>query len=203
MRAKVRGELGVRDDQVLLIAPGEISRGAGHKYAPWVHAILRQMRPDLLLIVPGAGVAEPNVRFYVGTTGLGEEVFLTAGRFSEEEALAAADVAVFFHERDCGVGALAAAMAAGLPIVASRTPDFVECTGDGEAAVLFKAADRREGSAAVLRVLDDPELARGISQAARKRAEEFFSPARCRRELDQVYASLLTSAPARPGAASQ
>jgi glycosyltransferase involved in cell wall biosynthesis len=195
-RSKVRAELGVGDGHVLLVAPGEMTRGSGHKYAPWVHAVLRQVRPDLRLVVPGTGPDEEHVRYYAGTTGLDSEVFLTEGRYWPRETLAAADLAVFFHERDCGAGALAAAMAAGLPIVASRTPDVVECTGDGEAAVLVDPGSPREGSAGVLRVLDDADLSRRIGQAASRRAAECFSVELCRNRLAEVYASLCASSPA-------
>jgi len=195
-RSRVRYELGVEDGQALLVAPGEMTRDAGHKYAPWVHAILRQIRPDLRLLIPGRGPVEDRVRFYVGTTGLGREVFLTEGRYTSEEALAAADLAVFFHERDCDVAAVARAMAAGLPIVASRTPDLAEVLGAGhaaaiehvEAAVLVAPREPREQSAGVLRILDDPELAGRISAAARRRAAECFSPASSRSRLEEVYA---------------
>jgi glycosyltransferase involved in cell wall biosynthesis len=196
LRPKVRAELGVADNQVLMVAPGEMRRGSGHKYAPWVHAILRQVRPDLRLVLPGTGPDEEHVRYYAGTTGLDSEVFLTEGRNPAREALAAADLAIFFHERDCGVGALVAAMAAGLPIVASRTPDVVECSGDGEAALLVDPGSPREGSAGVLRVLDNADLARRFAQAARGRAAECFTPALGRARLAEIYASMCASSPA-------
>jgi glycosyltransferase involved in cell wall biosynthesis len=196
LHPKVRAQLGVADDQVLLVAPGEMTRGSGQKYGPWVHAILRQMRPDLRLVLPGTGPDEEHVRYYAGTTGLGSEVFLTEGRCSPREALAAADLAIFLHERDCGVGALAAAMAAGLPIVASRTPDVAECTGEGEAALLVEPGSPREGSAGVLRVLDDADLAGRIAQAARRRAAECFGPALGRKRLGEIYALLRSSSSA-------
>jgi glycosyltransferase involved in cell wall biosynthesis len=196
VRARIRAELGVRDDQVLLVAPGEMVRAAGHKYAPWVHAILRQIRPDLRLLVPGRGEAAEHVRFYVNSGGQEAEAFLTEGIYATPEAVSAADAALFFPERDCGVGALAAAMAAGLPIVASRTPDVAECTVGGEGAWLVPPGDPREGAAGVMRVLDDVDLARRISQAARRRAQEDFAPARCRERLAEVYSL------ACPGASS-
>jgi hypothetical protein len=188
-RARVRRELGVGERHVLLVAPGEMGRVAGHKYAPWVHAVLRQIRPDLRLLLPGLGEAEERARFYVGSAGLGDEVFLTSGRYSTAEALAAADLAVFFHERDCGVAAAAQAMAAGLPIVASRTPDLCELLEPGRAGILVPPRDPREASAGVLRVLDDPEWARRLGGRARQIARESHDPRRCRSRLEEVYAS--------------
>jgi glycosyltransferase involved in cell wall biosynthesis len=189
-RDRLRRELGVEDGQALLVAPGELVRDAGHKYAPWVHAVLRQIRPDLRLLIPGRGPVEGRVRFYVESTGLASEVFLTEGRYSTGEALAAADVAVFFHERDCDAAAVARAMAAGLPIVASRTPLLAEVLGGEEAAVLVAPGRPREQSAGLLRVLDDAGLVARMSLAAKRRAAERHDPARCRSLLEGVYASL-------------
>jgi glycosyltransferase involved in cell wall biosynthesis len=191
-RQRIRRELGVRDDHVLLVAPGELTRYSGHKFAPWAHAILRQVRPDLRLLIPGRGPAAGPVRFYVGTTGLSEDVLLADGRYASAESLAAADLAVFFHERDCGSADAAFAMAAGLPVVASRTPDLMEILGHGSAeSAVFVAPDQpREQAAGVLRLLDDSGLASRLSAAGRRRAEEIFAPARCRAILDQIYGCL-------------
>ncbi len=196
-RTRARRELGLADGHVLLVAPGEMTPAAGHKYAPWVHAVLRHVRDDLRLVLPRGGTALERVRFYVGTTGLGEEVFLTEGRLSQAEALAAADLAVFLPERDGGVGALAAAMAAGLPIVASRTPDVVECAGE-ESALLVRPASPREASAGVLRVLEEPGLAPRLASSARRRAEDLFAATVSRARRQELYRRVLgaSSAPA-------
>jgi hypothetical protein len=44
-RARVRAELGLSDSEQLIVAPSEMTRYAGHKYASWAHAILRQVLP--------------------------------------------------------------------------------------------------------------------------------------------------------------
>lgn len=186
---RVRRELGVGDSEWLIVAPDPMVRPAGHYLASWAHAIVRQVMAPVRLLLPGGGPVEEHVRFFAGTTGYDDEVFITRDRFSPAESLAAADLAVFFHEGPVGVAALAKAMAAGLPIAAARTPDVTECLGAGGAAVLVDAGDPRQAAAAVLRLLEDRELAQRLAAAAAARAAELFSTAACRRRLESIYAA--------------
>jgi glycosyltransferase involved in cell wall biosynthesis len=173
-----------------------MTRYAGHTYACWVHAILRQIRPNVRLLLPGSGPHSQHVKFFAATTGYDSEVFLTEHRFRRDECLAAADVAFFLAERDSGTAALAAAMAAGLPIVASSTADLAELAPGEEAGVpacAIPAAPRdpQTGTAAALRILDDPALARRLSGNAAARAAQRLAPLACRDRLRQVYAEIV------------
>ena len=87
------------------------------------------------------------------------------------------------------MSALAAAMAMGLPIAASHTPDVAECTQDA-AALLVPPRDPRAGAAAVTKLITDRNLAKRLGTAAKERAEELFNPERCRAKLDEIYAEI-------------
>jgi len=190
-RRGTREALGIGDEVRIMIAPAEMRRDAGHRYASWAHAIVRQIREDLVLLLPGGGPLERSVRFFAETTSYGCEEIFSGSRFPLPDALAAADLAVFFQQRDVGVAALVAAMAGGLPIAAAATPDVAECTADGEAALLIPRSDPGAASAAVLKLLEDAPLAKSLATAARARASEQFSPALCRAHLEEVYSAAL------------
>jgi hypothetical protein len=185
-RRRARQALGLEDHHCLLVAPDEMLPGAGHKFASWVHAILRELTPHVRLLMPGGGPHEARVRYFSSTTGFDEDVLLTEDRLSLADCLAAGDIALFLREQDCGLTGLVGAMAAGLPIVASRTPDIIEATGEGQAAVLTEIANPRVATAAALRLMEDPALARRFGQAARRRAQDRYSI----RLSQTVYAAL-------------
>ncbi len=189
IRALVREQLGISDHQTLLVSPAEMIRDAGHKCASWAHAIVREIIPDVLLCFPSDGPDEEHVRFFAGTTAFCDEVFFTAGRFSTAEALAAGDIALFLSERDTGVASLAAAMAGGNPIVASETPNFAQCAPHNSAALLVPAADPRSASAAILKLIETPQLAEELSLSAAQQAAEKFDLIASRRRLTEIYAS--------------
>lgn len=170
-RQAVRAALGVKDNDVLMAAPAEMTRWAGHKYASWSHAIVRQILENLRLLLPGGGPADRYVRFFAATTGYDPEVFFTGGQFSRADCLAAADIACFLDERESGVSALVEAMAAGSAIIASATPDHLELLGeDSQAALLASPGDPRTASAALLKLTEDPDLRRRLGEGARSKA---------------------------------
>jgi hypothetical protein len=190
-RQLARRALGVGDGQCLLVAPSEMTPAGGHKYASWAHAILRQLKGDLLLLMPLAGPNVERVRFFAASTGYGPEVFMPedscAHGLSRQDALAAGDVAMFLAERDVGVSALAAAMAVGLPIAASNTPDVAECAPHQTAALLSPTCDPRAAAADTLRLMEDRQLAGNLGAAARGRARECFDEQACRRRLVDIH----------------
>ncbi len=195
-RKTVRAELALTEQDKLLVAPSEMIRYAGHKYASWAHAIVRQVLPNVRLLLPGCGPLLRHVKFFAGTTGYDSEVFLTEDRFSRDDALAAADVALFLCRRDTGISTLVTAMGAGTPIVASATPDMAECAPDGQAALLARPGDPRTASAAVLKLLEDGELARKLAAESSRLAQQRFNLARSRNRLSEIYAALVGAVPA-------
>ncbi len=188
-RQETRRALGVGDSQSLLVAPEAMVRGAGHKYASWAHAILRQILPNVLLCLPGSGPNERHVRTFAGTTGYDSEVFLPGDRFAQRDILAAADVALFLAEADVGVSALAAAMAAGVPIVASNTPDIAEWAVHNQTALLCPPRDPRAAAACLLRLIEQRDLADRFRQVTRRQAAEQFAPETCKVRLKEYYAA--------------
>ena len=189
-RQRVRGQLGLQNGQFLIVAPSEMTRADGHRMASWAHAILRRIESGVFLLMPGGGPDERGIRSFVVTTGFAGEVFFPGDRMSTPDALAASDLAVFFHDRDCGVGAMAWAMAAGLPVAASRTRDLAECAPDGVAGLLAAPHDPRQASAAILRIMQDPALRQRLGQEAARRAGEMFAPSVVRGRLDGIYAAV-------------
>jgi glycosyltransferase involved in cell wall biosynthesis len=194
-RRRTRQALGIGDEQYLLIAPSQMVRGAGHKYASWAHAIIRQIRDDIRLLLPGAGPAEQSVRSFAATTGYDEEVFLTGNRFSREEVLAASDIALFLAERDIGVSALAAAIVAELPIVASNVPETAEFLPHEVARLMPPVRDPRAVSAVILRILEEPGLVYQQVAAVKKQAEKHFDPQTTRKTLAEIYDAAMPPSP--------
>lgn len=189
-RNNLRQKLDVSADETLMVVPGDMVRFGGHKLASWSHAILRNMHKPMKMLFPGHGPYEESVKFFATTTGFMDEVYFTGEKFSQNEIFAASDGAMFIYQRDRGVTALAQTMAAGLPILASTTPDITEICTHEETALLVQVGDPRTASALLLQLLDDANLAEKLGQAAKKIAEANFHPTIIRKKLDEIYASV-------------
>ena len=193
-RRRVREALGIDESDFLIVAPAEMTRYAGHRYVSWAHAIVRVMNLELRLLFPGGGPIARHVRFFAGTTGYDDEVHFTNDRFGREDTLASADAAALFVERDCGTAALAAAMAAGMPILASRTPDIAELAPHERVSLLAEPCEPRLAAAAIARLMEDRLLAGALARQGRARAEELFTPSDCCKRLEEIYDGMRASA---------
>ena len=139
------------------------------------------------------------MRFFAATTGHDDEVcfpedipedcFPAGSALSRRDALAAADAALFLAERDTGLAALADAMACGVPIAASNTPDVAERAAHDIAAQLSPAGAPRAAAANVLKLIEDRALRERLTAAGQRHAAECFGPHTCRARLLEIYAA--------------
>ncbi|WP_245977021.1 glycosyltransferase [Cryobacterium soli] len=93
------------------------------------------------------------------------------------------------HSETFGLVALEAA-ASGVPVIAQGTGGLREAVIDGDTGLLVESRDPQDWADALTAVLSDAALARRLSLAARRRAEEFDWP-RSAAHLLEVYCTLL------------
>lgn len=80
------------------------------------------------------------------------------------------------------------AMASGVPVVASRLSGIPELVRDGQTGLLADAGDAQQIAAAVRRFVDDPALARRLSEQARAYVDQAFNLQRSAANLAQHFA---------------
>ncbi len=89
------------------------------------------------------------------------------------------------------------ALAAGVPVVASRTGGLVECISHGETGLLVEPDDATALADALLQLLEDGDQRRQMGARARQRAVEEFSWGLTVRRLTSLYARLGPRSPGR------
>lgn len=89
------------------------------------------------------------------------------------------------------------AMAAGTPVIASRTGGLTEIVRDGIDGYLVAPGDREGFGDAVDRMLADPARARAMGEAGRARAGEVFSETRFYDRLMAIYAEVVAEGMSR------
>jgi len=151
-RQAVRERLGLSPDMKLIVAPDEMIRQAGLKYAIWAYVVLRQLKDSIRLMLPVGGPGEASLRNFAETTWYLQELIFPRQDVGLGDALVAADVAVFPREQDTGLTAAASARAAGVPIVATTTPDLQACLGGD--ALYAAPKDPRRLAMAMLKLLE-------------------------------------------------
>lgn len=186
-RARLRGE--VRAE--LALAPGaELALAVGNLYPVKDHATLLRAaapRPGLAVAIAGRGGEEERLRALAHALGIADRVRLVGLRDDVPRLLAAADV---FVQPSLSEGlplAVLEAMAAALPVVASRVGGIGEAVIDGKTGVLVPPADPGALASALARVLDTQSCREALGSAGRARTEEEFSVARMARRYRALY----------------
>ena len=153
-----------------------------------------QKRPDLLvrafrridgeLQLVGDGPLRADVERLIAELGLAERVRLLGARDDVPELRAEAScVALASDYEGCPLTVLEA-MAAGVPVVATRVGGVPELIDDGRTGLLVPPGDEEALAAAIARALADPG---GLGAAAREVARRRFSRERMASEIEAVY----------------
>jgi glycosyltransferase involved in cell wall biosynthesis len=162
----------------LVITLGVIHPRKGHALTLRAFAEVARTRPDARLLVVGA-LAEPShldeLRALVAELGLETRVEIRVNEPRDRVLAALHDARVFaLHSQEESQGiALCEAMAAGLPIVATRVGDIPDVIGASGAGLLVEYGDNAAMAAHLGRLLDDDALHARLAAAALARAEDF------------------------------
>ncbi|WP_159060699.1 glycosyltransferase family 4 protein [Rhodopseudomonas palustris] len=109
------------------------------------------------------------------------------------EVWRAAHIAVLPSRREGLPKSLLEAAACGRPLIASDVPGCRAAVRSGANGLLYPFGDANALAAAIVRLVDDPELRRRYGEESRRRAIEEFSSARIGREIVGIYERLLRS----------
>lgn len=177
--AAFRATHGIAPDQRTLVHVGRMGHEKNVDFLLEVTACLRELFPDLVLVLAGEGPALPALRRRSDALGLGDTVrwigYLDR-RGPLLDCYRAGDVFVFASRTETQGLVLLEAMALGVPVVSTSEMGTRDLLAAGRGALVARE-EVREFSAAVARVLTDrplarrlaadgPEVARGWSAAA-------------------------------------
>jgi glycosyltransferase involved in cell wall biosynthesis len=155
-------------------------------------------RSDVLFLMIGSGELLDETRATIAAAGLDNQIILTGGvpYASVPQYLALADVGVApFNTRvhpPLKVGfywsplKVHEYMAMGLPVVTIDVPGLDRIARNEREGLLYGENDAAQLRAAILRLVDDPALARRLGEAGRSRVVENFSWQKHAELLEQV-----------------
>jgi glycosyltransferase involved in cell wall biosynthesis len=205
-RAEVRAALGLADDEPAVLTVARLSRQKDHHtlLASVPTVLAREPRARFLWV--GSGPLEARLRWAARAAGLGRSVRLLGSRDDVPDLLAAADLFVLPSRFEGLPLALLEAMAAGLPVVATRVCGTDEVVDHGRTGLLAESRDPDSLARAISAVLALPDRGAALGAAGRGRVVEAFRAARMVGETLALYGDLLSragaadvDAPPRPG----
>jgi len=158
-------------------------------------AVVRKRCPEAALVMVGEGALNGQIQQQVGRLGLSDDVtFLGHQPQSRLPALYAASEAVLLSSSfDNSPNCVLEANACERPVVATRVGGVPRYVTDCENGLLAESGDADGFAEAILRLLDEPELARRMGLAGRRRVVERHSWRKSAERLLALYERLLAT----------
>ncbi len=189
-RRALRRRWSLSDDQPLLAFVGRLDRQKGVDTLLGAMAHLGARGAPAELVIAGDGPQRGMVENFVARAHGGAHTRLLGWRDDVAALLSAADVFVL-PSRWEGFGLAAVeAMAAGLPVIATRVPGLSEVVAHGRTGLLLPPGDATALAEAIVELIEDPTLCARLGRAGRKRAGELFSLERFLSEHAELYDDL-------------
>lgn len=149
-----------------------------------------EKHPRAHLVMGGDGPERAAVEAETARLKIADRVTMLGALADAGGLLSVVDLVVV-PSRNEGMGRVAVeAMAAGLPVVATRVGGLAEVIVDGETGLLVSCGDVGAMAQAIVAVLSDPPGARRMGEAGRHRAAR-YSTAVMLSALDALYSDLL------------
>src|SRR5580704_8916084 len=189
--ADLREELGVREDELLILSMARLAPDKGLEYLIEAAALLLRTERRFRIAIAGDGEVRAQLEELAFNLGVSDRVRLLGFREDVSDLLAACDLVVLPSLREGLSIALLEAMAAGKPIIATSIGSHRELAGQAEIARLVPPADAAAISEAILQISGDPALRTRIGATARNLFESHDTEERMLNSYKQLYFDLV------------
>jgi glycosyltransferase involved in cell wall biosynthesis len=169
-----RAHLPVPDNARIIVCTGQLERDRGIRDAIWALDILKYLYDDLHLVIIGEGPERDSLERFAGAIDALDRVHLI-GAVSNVGAILERALIAWVPGAGGGTNATLEAMAAGLPVVATKTGNLSELIIDDETGFLVEHEDRPALARQTRLLLDDAALRMRLGGAGRRRTIELSS----------------------------
>ena len=190
-RASIRHALGLPENGRIAVSLAALTPEKDQSTLVAAAALLVRDLPNLHWVIAGEGPLRGLLERRIAEAGLTDRFHLLGQLADPHTMLADADVCVLSSTSEGLGSSILAAMALGVPVVATRVGGIPELLGTG-AGLMVSPGDAPDFAAAVRRVLTEPELQENLTRIGRREAARFSVHGMAERVLG-VYRSCVHS----------
>lgn len=202
----VREEFGIKSDQPLVGIIGRLDWWKGHEYFLEAIAKVAKQIPDLRGLIIGSreknviSVLNRNRQYFkklklmVNSLGLSDKIIFTGSRNDVPRLIAALDVVVHASSTPEPFGlVIIEGMASGKPVVATAAGGVLDIIEDGVNGLLVPCRDVKAMARAIFQITFDPQRAKQMGLAARRRVTEKFTIQQQVMAVQKLYDDILAN----------
>jgi glycosyltransferase involved in cell wall biosynthesis len=186
-----RRDIAVDENDIVLALIGRLHKQKGHLLLLKALPFILPEAPRIKVIFCGEGEEETFLRGMVENMGLAGHVRFLGIIENASRILPLVDILVLPSHWEGMPHVVLEAMAAGRPVVASRIEGLDELVEDGKTGLLFLSGDPRSLAEALLKLINNSELARNLGKAARERVMKKFQLKETVQNTVRLYQKLL------------
>ncbi len=168
---KLRREFGLMADDFVVVSVGQLSKRKNQE--TMIRAMAQIKDKSIKYLAVGLGECEEKDKKLIQKLGLKGQVILTGYREDVNVFLQMADCFAFPSVQEGLPVSLMEAMAAGLPVVCSRIRGNIDLVTDDVEGLLAEPMDAEGYAEAVLKLKQNPDLAKKYRKNAYKKIERF------------------------------
>jgi glycosyltransferase involved in cell wall biosynthesis len=194
-RGQVRQELGLAEEDLLLISVGNLSPEKGHEQLLARISDLTRNHLDVHLLMVGTGPLRQRLELHSDELGLSDRVHFLGSRPDVPRLLTSADVFVLTSETEGMPAVLIEAGMSGLPSVAFNVGGVAEVLDHGVTGMLIAPGDLKGFGEALARLCRDRDRRTRMGDAARRRCLDHFDLRTIALEYEELFLEMLKSTP--------
>jgi glycosyltransferase involved in cell wall biosynthesis len=192
---RFRSEFNIHPTCPLIAVVGRLVRTKGLEYFLDAAASLTSRFPSARFLIVGEANVEPPYRRELEerarNLNLSGRVIFTGQRNDVPQIMREIDISVLPSLTESFSNSLLESMANGLPVVATKAGGNPEVVSDGEDGLLVPAADSAALARAITKLLESPDLAKRLGDAAREKVTRQYSIDCLLSRTEDLYVSLL------------
>ena len=196
-RRAARAALGVSGAPLVLSLVSRLARSKGHPVLLRAARRLRQQGLDVVVLCAGEGAHRAAIEAEVQAAEA-NAWFRLPGFADARTVLWASDASVLPSRVEGFGNVIAEAMLCGLPCVRTPSAGARDQIEDGVTGLLVPAGDEEACARAITRLLEEPELARGLGARLRRRVEARYALETVTRRYLDLYCSLVEGSRVSP-----
>jgi glycosyltransferase involved in cell wall biosynthesis len=189
-RQAARRELGLPPESPVVGSIGRLNAQKGHRFLLDAAPAVIARHPDVRILIVGDGDLAESLRARARELGVADRVVFAGHRADVPRLLGAIDVFCISSLYEGTPLALFEAMAAGKAIVSTAVDGCREVLEDGASGLLVPPGDAPALGRAIVRLLDEPALARALAARARELSRS-YDIRRCVEQMEALYDEVL------------